>query len=91
MARVTIEDCLQVIPDRFTLIAKAAHRARCIAEESAVILVDRENDRDTVVALREIAAGYTSFDQNSIFENIDSGESSSIQENVFNSENGSKE
>ena len=71
MARVTIEDCLKIVPDRFKLIEKAAARARAISEDGAPILVDRKNNRDVVVALREIAAGYTEFNKNSLFEEID--------------------
>ena len=69
MARVTIEDCLSVVSNRFELIMLAANRARSIAEYEMSPLVDRENDRDTVVALREIAAGHTEFsDKDEIFD-----------------------
>lgn len=66
MARVTIEDCLQVVDNRFKLIAMASDRARALAEFQFTPLVERENDRDTVVALREIAAGHTNFEQQMI-------------------------
>ena len=56
MARVTVEDCVDKVPNRFELVALAAHRARMIAA-GAPITVDRENDKDPVVALREIAEG----------------------------------
>ena len=54
MARVTVEDCVDKIPNRFELILLAAHRARELARGSA-ITIERENDKDGVVALREVA------------------------------------
>ena len=56
MARVTVEDCLDHIDSRFDLVIKAAKRARAIAMGSDP-LVEWENDKPTVVALREIAEG----------------------------------
>ena len=55
MARVTVEDCIERVPNRFSLVLLAAHRARAISAGSA-ILVDRDNDKNPVVSLREIAA-----------------------------------
>jgi DNA-directed RNA polymerase subunit omega len=54
MARVTVEDCIERVPNRFNLVLLAAHRARAISAGSA-ILVDRDNDKNPVVSLREIA------------------------------------
>lgn len=54
MARVTVEDCVDKVPNRFELVMLAAHRAREIAAGSAVT-VDRDNDKNPVVSLREIA------------------------------------
>jgi DNA-directed RNA polymerase subunit omega len=54
MARVTVEDCVDKLPNRFELVLVAAHRARALAQ-GAGITVERENDKDAVVALREIA------------------------------------
>jgi DNA-directed RNA polymerase subunit omega len=54
MARVTVEDCVDKIPNRFELVLVAARRARDLGSGSA-ITVERENDKDAVVALREIA------------------------------------
>jgi DNA-directed RNA polymerase subunit omega len=54
MARVTVEDCVDKVPNRFDLVMLAAHRARAIAD-GAPITVDRDNDKNPVVALREIA------------------------------------
>src|SRR5438874_8729560 len=55
MARVTVEDCIDKMANRFELVLVAAHRARTIAKGS-VITVEPENDKNPVVALREIAA-----------------------------------
>src|SRR3972149_9097698 len=54
MARVTVEDCVDKVPNRFELVLLAAHRARAIANGSAVT-IDSENDKNPVIALREIA------------------------------------
>jgi len=56
MARVTVEDCINVESNRFKLIMMAAQRARQIAN-GAEPLVDEETDKPTVIALREIAEG----------------------------------
>lgn len=57
MARITVEDCLQNVPNLFQLVLVAAKRARRVAN-GAEPSVDVENDKPTVVALREIAAGH---------------------------------
>jgi len=54
MARVTVEDCVDKVPNRFELVMLAAHRARAISSGSP-IAVERDNDKNPVVALREIA------------------------------------
>ena len=54
MARVTVEDCVEKVPNRFSLVLISAHRARAISAGSG-ILVDRDNDKNPVVALREVA------------------------------------
>jgi DNA-directed RNA polymerase subunit omega len=54
MARVTVEDCVLKVPNRFELVLLAAQRARDIAS-GAPLTVDRDNDKGPVVALREIA------------------------------------
>lgn len=54
MARVTVEDCIDKVENRFELVLIAAHRARMISS-GAQITVDRDNDKNAVVALREIA------------------------------------
>lgn len=54
MARVTVEDCIDKVDNRFELILLASHRARQISQ-GAQITIDRDNDKNPVVALREIA------------------------------------
>jgi len=61
MARVTVEDCVVQIPNRFELVLIAAQRARDIAA-GAPISLDRDNDKNPVVALREIADKMVSLD-----------------------------
>ncbi len=56
MARTTVEDCLGNVDNRFQLVLIASKRAREIAM-GAEPMVDRDNDKDTVIALREVAAG----------------------------------
>jgi len=56
LARVTVEDCIEKIPNRFELVLLASHRARLISSGSA-ITVDRDNDKNPVVSLREIGDG----------------------------------
>ena len=56
MARLTVEDCLPLIGNRFDIVLVASRRARQL-ELGAEPLVDAENDKPTVIALREIAAG----------------------------------
>ena len=54
MARVTVEDCIEKIPNRFDLVLGAAQRARNISTGNP-LTIDRDNDKNPVVALREIA------------------------------------
>ncbi len=54
MARVTVEDCIDKVDNRFDLVLLASHRARMISSGSQ-ITIDRDNDKNPVVALREIA------------------------------------
>ncbi|MCG8315018.1 MAG: DNA-directed RNA polymerase subunit omega [Pseudomonadales bacterium] len=58
MARVTVEDCLDKVENRFQLVLVASKRARQIATGGKDPFVEWENDKPTVVALREIADGY---------------------------------
>jgi DNA-directed RNA polymerase subunit omega len=62
MARVTVEDCVDKVPNRFELVMLAAHRARSLASGSPRT-VERDNDKNPVVALREIAEETLTADQ----------------------------
>lgn len=61
MARITVEDCLENVENRFQLVILAAKRARQLMRGSVDPTVPWENDKATVVALREIATGHTNF------------------------------
>jgi DNA-directed RNA polymerase subunit omega len=60
MARVTVEDCLEHVENRFDLVLKASERAHSLELGAADPIVERDNDKPTVIALREIAAGLLS-------------------------------
>jgi DNA-directed RNA polymerase subunit omega len=62
MARITVEDCLANVTNRFQLVIVASKRARQLEVEGAEPYVPWENDKATVVALREIAGGYVTND-----------------------------
>ena len=57
MARITVEDCLEKVPSRFDLILMASNRARQLSTTSRDPLVEWDNDKPTLVALREIEEG----------------------------------
>lgn len=61
MARVTVEDCIEKIENRFELVMMASQRARKIGS-GAALTVERDNDKNTVVSLREIAAETVNLD-----------------------------
>ncbi|MBF0491352.1 MAG: DNA-directed RNA polymerase subunit omega [Deltaproteobacteria bacterium] len=69
MARVTVEDCLENVDNRFGLVHLTARRVRQIVKGSEV-LVDCDN-KDIVTALREIAEGYVRVDSDTLPQNID--------------------
>ena len=62
MARVTVEDCLENVANRFELVMVAGKRARQIATGGKESLVEEESDKPTVIALREISEGLISAD-----------------------------
>ena len=62
MARITVEDCLDNVDNRFELVMVSSKRARQIQAEGKDPLVDADNDKPTVIALREIADGYVNAD-----------------------------
>ncbi|MBY0502008.1 MAG: DNA-directed RNA polymerase subunit omega [Alphaproteobacteria bacterium] len=70
MARVTVEDCIRQVPNRFDLVLLAAQRARQIAAGSSLTL-QRDNDKNPVVSLREIAERTVSLDE--LHENLIQG------------------
>ena len=61
MARITVEDCVTQVPNRFELVMLAAQRARDVSA-GASLTVERDNDKNPVVALREIAEGTVELD-----------------------------
>jgi len=62
MARVTVEDCLENVANRFELVMVASKRSRQIATGGKEPMVDEESDKPTVIALREIAEGHVTAD-----------------------------
>jgi DNA-directed RNA polymerase subunit omega len=62
MARVTVEDCVMKVPNRFDLVMLASQRARDLAA-GATMTLDRDNDKNPVVALREIAEDMVDLNQ----------------------------
>ena len=62
MARVTVEDCLKRVPTRYDLVLLASKRARQLATGGRRATLDWENDKATVMALREIEAGTVTLD-----------------------------
>lgn len=71
MARVTVEDCLEKVENRFALVLIAAERAHNIEMGASDALVPLDNDKPTVIALREIAAGFD-------IKKINAGEQESV-------------
>ncbi len=70
MARVTVEECVEKVPNRFDLVLLAAGRAKSLAS-GAALTVDRDNDKNTVVALREIEEG--TIDLKQVKDNVIAG------------------
>jgi len=61
MARITVDDCLKIIPNRFELTLAATYRARQIAN-GATAMIEPNRDKSTVIALRELAGGHYGLD-----------------------------
>ena len=76
MARITVEDCLKQIPNRYEMVTLAAKRVKQLAVDGREPTVDPEDDKPTVIALREIAAGLVTFD------NIDSFNFDALEEEL---------
>jgi DNA-directed RNA polymerase subunit omega len=71
MARITVEDCLEEIPNRFSLVLIAAERTKQLLKGSEAQIEDQRTNKEVVTALREIAAGsvradFSRFDENEI-------------------------
>lgn len=69
MARVTVEDCLENVENRFKLVLLASKRARQL-EKGAEEFIPRDNDKDTVLALREIAEGHVTEENIELLHNV---------------------
>ena len=76
MARITVEDCLKQIPNRYEMVKLAAKRVKQLAVDGREPTVDPEADNPTVIALREIAAGLVTLD------NIDSFNFDALEEEL---------
>lgn len=91
MARITVEDCLEHVDNRFELVMVGSKRARQIAIEGRPALVDEENDKPTVVALREIEQGLVTADilveVQQDYEIIESAEETENTETAESAEN----
>jgi len=83
MARVTVEDCLDKVENRFELVILASQRARQLARGRADAQVDWDDDKATVVALREIAAGKVDRD---VIDKVDSQNHYPVVEEQISSE-----
>lgn len=69
MARITVEDCLAVIPNRFSLVLVTAERTKQLMKGSRVLIDDDRTNKEIVTALREIAAGSIHADMSGLDEN----------------------
>lgn len=66
MARITVEDCLEVVPNRFSLVLVAAERAKQLLKGSEPLIDNPENNKEIVMSLREIAAGSFQIDESEV-------------------------
>ena len=71
MARITVEDCLEQVPNRFTLILLAAERSKQILQGSQVLIEDNRTNKEIVTALREVAAGVVAPDLSLMYNDED--------------------
>ncbi len=81
MARITIEDCTEKVPNRFQLVQMAAIRAKQL-KKGATPLLKREENKEVVMSLREIAAGYVSPEDASSAAEADSLEAEAVTDAV---------
>ncbi len=70
MARITVEDCLENIPNRFALVLVAAQRTKDLLKNSPSMLEDDRDNKQVVTSLREVAAGYVVADKSNYDENM---------------------
>ena len=70
MARITVEDCLENIPNRFALVLVAAQRTKDLLKNSPSMLDDDRDNKQVVTSLREVAAGYVVADKSNYDENM---------------------
>jgi len=84
MARITVEDCLEQIPNRFSLVLVAAERTKQLLKGSGELIEDDRTNKEVVTALREIAAGAVRADLSRIDENdnLRNYGGASVQENL---------
>ena len=67
MARITVEDCLEQVPNRFTLILLAAERSKQLLQGTPVLIEDDRSNKEIVTALREVAAGVVAPDMSLMY------------------------
>jgi len=67
MARITVEDCLEQVPNRFTLILLAAERSKQLLQGSQVLIADDRTNKEIVTSLREVAAGVVTPDMSLMY------------------------
>ena len=66
MARITVEDCLEVVPNRFSLVLVAAERTKQLMRGSATLIDLNDDNKEVVMSLREIAAGAFQIDESRV-------------------------
>lgn len=66
MARITVEDCLEVVPNRFSLVLVAAERTKQLLKQAQPLIENDEENKEVVTALREIAAGKFRIDDSAV-------------------------
>jgi DNA-directed RNA polymerase subunit omega len=89
MARITVEDCLENVPNRFTLVLVTAERTKQLMKGSKALIEDDRSNKEIVTALREIAAAVvqpdmTGFDENEqVDKQLRPGEASSVADEML--------
>lgn len=66
MARITVEDCLEVVPNRFSLVLVAAERTKQLLKGAHALIHNDSDNKEVVTALREIAAGHFEIDDSEV-------------------------